>query len=105
MDKAENKNQSECWFNWLTKKLNSYEAFNDFSSGQNPEDVAENFIELNSLGISKIFDKFDHEDEETLDQFQKLTECESHVFRILKKKLEFRNKVTFVDFKKKEKKI
>ena len=50
-----------------------------------------------------LLDKFNQEDEETLDQFQKLTECECHIFRILKKKLEFRNKVTFVDFKKSKK--
>ena len=103
MDKVENNNQSEFWFNWLTKKLNSYEAFNDFASGQKPEDVARNFILLNSLGISDIFDKFDEEDKDTLDQIQKLTECEWHVFRILKKQLELRNKVTFVDFKKRKK--
>ena len=36
--KEENKNTSELWFNWLTRKLNSYEAFKDFASGQNPED-------------------------------------------------------------------
>ena len=99
--KEEKKIESELWFNWLTRKLNSYEAFKDFASGKNPEDVAENFISINSLGISNIFDKFDEEDKETLDQFQKLTECEWHVFRILKKQLEFRNKVTFVDFRKK----
>ena len=92
--KEENKNTSELWFNWLTRKLNSYEAFKDFASGQNPEDVAENFLAINSLGISDIFDKFDEEDRDTLDQFQKLSECEWHVFRILKKQLEFRNKVT-----------
>ena len=97
--REENNKESELWFNWLTRKLNSYEAFNDFDSGQNPKDVAENFVEINSLGISDIFDKFDEEDKDTLDQFQKLTECEWHVFRILKKQLEFRNKVTFVDFK------
>ena len=101
--KKKNNNESELWFNWLTRKLNSYEAFNDFASGQNPEDVAENFIEANSLAISDIFNKFDEEDKDTLDQFQKLTECEWHVFRILKKQLEFRNKVTFVDFKKSKK--
>ena len=101
--RKENNNDSELWFNWLTRKLYSYEAFNDFASGQNPEDVAENFIEVNSLGISDIFDKFDEEDKDTLEQFQKLTECEWHVFRILKKQLEFRNKVTFVDFKKSKK--
>ena len=101
--RKENNDESELWFNWLTRKLNSYEAFKDFSSGQNPEDVAEKFIEVNSLGISDIFDKFDEEDKDTLDQFQKLTECECHVFRILKKQLEFRNKVTFVDFKKSKK--
>ena len=101
--KEEKNNKSELWFDWLTNKLNSYEAFKDFASGQNPVDVAENFIALNSIGISEIFDKFDQEDEETLDQFQKLTECECHIFRILKKKLEFRNKVTFVDFKKRKK--
>jgi len=44
-----------------------------------------------------------HFDKDTLDQFQKLTECEWHVFRILKKQLDFRNKVTFVDFKKSKK--
>tara|TARA_B100000524_G_scaffold243108_1_gene130203 strand:- start:78 stop:407 length:330 start_codon:yes stop_codon:yes gene_type:complete len=101
--KEEKKIESELWFNWLTRKLNSYEAFKDFASGKNPEDVAENFISINSLGISNIFDKFDEEDKETLDQFQKLTECEWHVFRILKKQLECRNKVTFVDFKKSKK--
>ena len=101
--RKENNNQSELWFNWLTRKLNSYEAFKDFALGQDPEDVAEKFIEVNSLGISDIFDKFDDEDKDTLDQFQKLTECEWHVFRILKKQLEFRNKVTFVDFKKNKK--
>ena len=101
--REEKNKESELWFDWLTRKLNSYEAFNDFASGQNPEDVAENFIEANSLAISDIFNKFDEEDKDTLDQFQKLTECEWHVFRILKKQLEFRNKVTFVDFKKRKK--
>ena len=98
--REETNNESELWFSWLTRKLNSYEAFKDFASGQNPEDVAENFVELNSLAISDIFDKFDEEDKDTLDQFQMLTECEWHVFRILKNKLKFRNKVTFIDFKK-----
>ena len=102
--KEESNNESELWFDWLTRKLNSYEAFKDFESGHNPKDVAENFIAVNSLGISDIFDKFDEEDKETLDQFQKLTECECHVFRILKNHLEFRKKVTYVDFKKKIKK-
>ena len=101
--REENNNESELWFNWLTRKLNSYEAFKEFDSGHNPEDVANNFIEINSLGISDIFDKFNEEDKETLDQFQKLTECEWHIFKILKKQLENRNKVTFVDFKKKKK--
>ena len=99
----EKNNESELWFSWLNRKLASYEAFEDFASGQNPEDVAENFIEVNSSAISDIFNKFDEEDKDTLDQFQKLTECEWHVFRILKKHLEFRNKVTFVDFKKSKK--
>ena len=101
--REENNNESELWFDWLTRKLNSYEAFKDFASGQKPEDVAENFIKINSLGISDIFDDFDEEDKDTLDQFQKLTECEWHVFRILKRELDFRNKVTFVDFKKRKK--
>ena len=101
--KKENIKESELWFSWLSRKFNSYEAFQAFALGQNPEDVAENFIAVNFLGISDIFDKFDEEDQETLDQFQKLTECEWHVFRILKKQFENRNKVTFVDFKKRKK--
>ena len=103
MVREENKNASELWLDWLTRKLNSYEAFKDFALGYNPKDAAEKFIQVNSLAISDIFDKFDEEDKDTLDQFQKLTECEWHVFRILKKQLDFRNKVTFVDFKKRKK--
>ena len=101
--RKENNEENELWFNWLTRKLNSYEAFKDFSSGQKPEEVAENFISINSFGISEFFDKFDEEDKDALDQFQKLVECEWHVFSILKKQLEIRNKVRFVDFKKSKK--
>jgi len=95
--------ENELWFSWLTRKLNSYEAFKNFESGKNPEDVAESFISVNSNAISKVLEKFDEEDKYTLDQFQKLTECEWHVFRILKIQLESRNKVRFVDFKKEKK--
>ena len=97
------KNDIELWFNWLNQKLNSYEAFTDFDSGQEPKYVAEKFISLNRLEISEIFKNFDEEDQDALDQFQKLTECEWHVFRILKIQLETRNKVRFVDFKKEKK--
>ena len=94
-------NKNELWFDWLTRKLNSYEAFEEFALGENPEDVAEKFISINKNAILKVFKKFDEEDKETLEQFQKLTECEWHVFRILKNQLNSRNKVRFVDFKKK----
>ena len=96
-------NKNEPWFKWLTRELNSYEAFHDFASGKNPEDVAEDFISKNSNAISDIFDNFDEEDKDTLEQFLKLTECEMHVFRILEKQIALRNKVRFVDFKKRKK--
>ena len=96
-------NKSEPWFKWLTRELNSYEAFQYFESGKNPRDVAEDFIAKNSNAISEVFDNFDEEDKDTLDQFLKLTECEMHVFRILEKQIESRNKVRFVDFKKRKK--
>ena len=94
--------QNQVWFSWLTGKFNSYEPFQEFAEGQEPEDVANNFISLNNIDISKIIDKFDEEDCDTLDQLQKLTECEWHVFKILKKKYEFKNKVKFVDFNKRK---
>ncbi len=105
MSKIINKkyNKTEPWFKWLTRKLNSYDAFQDFDSGSNPEDVAEDFISKNSNAISEVFDNFDEEDKDTLDQFLKLTECEWHVFRILEKQIALRNKIKFVDFKKKKK--
>ena len=107
MEKTINKkhNKNEPWFNWLTRELNSYEAFNDFSSGKNPEDVAEDFISNNSDAISEVFEDFDEEDKDTLDQFLKLTECEWHVFRILEKQIALRKKIRFLDFKNKRKKI
>ena len=99
INKRDNKN--EPWFKWLTSELYSFEAFQDFDSGKNPRHVAENFISCNSEAISEVFKNFDEEDKDTLDQFLKLIECEMHVFRILEKQIASRNKVRFVDFKKK----
>ena len=96
-------NKNEPWFKWLTTELNSYEAFQDFASGKDPEDVAEDFISNNRNSILEVFENFDEEDKDTLNQFLKLTECEWHVFKILEKQLSLRNKIRFVDFKKKKK--
>ena len=96
-------NKNETWFKWLTRELNSYEAFEDFESGKNPRHVAEDFISINSIAISEVFENFDEEDKDTLDQFLKLTECEMHVFKIIEKQIELRNKIRFVDFKKRKK--
>ena len=99
ISKIDNKN--EPWFKWLTRELNSYDAFHDFAAGKNPEDVAEDFIVKNSNAITKVFENFDEEDKDILQQFLKLTECEMHVFRILEKQIALRNKIRFVNFKKK----
>ncbi|MBO6960070.1 MAG: restriction endonuclease subunit S [Prochlorococcus marinus CUG1438] len=95
--------KNEPWFQWLIRELDSIEAFQDFDSGKNPRDVAEEFISSNSDAIAEVFENFDEGDKDTLDQFLKLTECEMHVFRNLEKQIELRNKVRFVDFKKKKK--
>ena len=97
-------NKNEPWFKWLTRELNSYDAFENFDLGKNPRDVAEDFISSNIIAISEDFENFDEEDKETLDKFLKLTECEMHVFRILEKHIASRDKIRYVDFKK-EKKI
>ena len=97
------RNKHEPWFKWLTRELNSYEAFQDFDSGKNPKDVAEDFFYRNSIAIAEVFEDFDQDDKDTFDHFLKLTECEMHVFRILEKQIELRNKVRFVDFKKRKK--
>ena len=99
----EKNNKHEPWFEWLTRELNSYDAFQNFDSGKNPEDVAEEFISNNEMAISEVFKNFDAGDKDTLDQFLKLTECEWHVFRILRKQIALRNKIKFVDFKNKRK--
>ena len=96
-------NNNEPWLKWLTRELNSYEAFQDFDSGKNPEEVAEDFISSNSIAISEVLGNFDEEDKDTLNQFIKLTECEMHVFKILEKQISLRNKIRFVDFKKRKK--
>ena len=95
--------KNEPWLNWLTRELNSYEAFGDFESGRNPLDVAKDFISSNRIAISEVFENFDEEDKDTFNQFLKLTEWEMHVFRILGKEIELSNKIRFVDFKKRKK--
>ena len=91
------------WFNCLMSELNSYDAFQEFSTGKNPEDVAEDFISKNRISISEFFENFDEDDKDTLDQFFKLTECEWHVFRILLKQVASRNNVSDLDFYKRKK--
>ena len=91
------------WFNWLMSELNSYDAFQEFSTGKNPEDVAEDFISKNRISISEFFENFDEDDKDTLDQFFKLTECEWHVFRILLKQVASRNNVRNLDYYKRKK--
>ena len=100
MKKTIKNNKIEPWFKWLMREINSYEAFQDFASGKNPEDVAEDFISKKSNVISEVFENFDEEDKNTLNQFLKLTEYEWHIFRILEKKIALRNNVRYVDFKK-----
>ena len=89
------------WFNWLNNKWNNYEAFIDFQDGINPKEVAENFIDMNKVEFLKFFEALDNEDLDALDQMQKLTESESHVFKMIKEQINFRRKVRFVDFRKK----
>ena len=96
-------NKNEPWLKWLTRELSSYESLRDFDSGKNPRDVAEDFIYNNRISISEVFENFDEEDKDILNQFIKLAECEMHVFRILEKQITLRSKLRYVDFKKRKK--
>ena len=91
------------WFNWLNNKWNNYEAFIQYEDGVNPKEVAENFLDLNKGELSKFFEALDKEDIDALDQMQKLTESEFHVFKMIQDQINFRKKVKFVDFKKNRK--
>ena len=88
------------WFNWLNNKWNNYEAFIQYEDGINPKEVAENFLDLNKLELLKFLESLDNEDIDALDQMQKLTESEFHVFKMIRDQIHFRKKVRFVDFKK-----
>ena len=90
------------WFSWLNNKWNNYEAFIQYEDGINPKEVAENFLDLNKLELLKFLESLDNEDIDALDQMQKLTESEFHVFKMIKDQIHFRKKVRFVDFKNKK---
>ncbi len=89
------------WLNWLSNKWNSYEAFLHFEDGINPKEVAENFLDLNKVELLKFFEALDNDDLDALDQMQKLTETESHVFKMIKEQINRRTKVRYVDFQRK----
>ena len=88
------------WINWLSTKWNDYEPFEDFQLGDNPQQVAENFFLLNQTEFAEFLENFDSDDLETFDQFYKLAETELYVFKIIKNKINFLNKVRYVDFNK-----
>jgi len=100
LDKGRTDTNSQ-WFSWLSNKWNSYEAFEDINFGTKPKEVAEKFFDLNRDEFEKLFDCFDDDDIDALDQLQKLIESESHVFKLIKSQINCRNKVIFVDFQKK----
>ena len=89
------------WFNWLNNKWNNYEAFIQFEDGVDPKEVAENFLDLNKGELLEFLESLDNDDIDALEQMQKLTESEFHVFKMIKDQIHFRKKVRFVDFKKK----
>ena len=91
------------WFNWLNDKWNNYGAFIQYEDGLNPEEVAENFLDLNEGELLKFFEEFDNEDIDALDQMQKLTESEFHVLKMIREQIIVRKKVRFVDFRKNRK--
>ena len=88
------------WFNWLNNKWNNYETFIQYEDGVNPKEVAENFLDLNKVELLKFLEALDKDDIDALDQMQKLTESEFHVFKMIKDQISFRKKVKFVNFKK-----
>jgi len=88
------------WFNWLNNKWNNYEAFVQYEDGVNPKEVAENFLDLNKGELLKLLEVLDKDDIDALDQMQKLTESEFHVFKMIRDQIRLHKKVKFVDFKK-----
>ncbi len=88
------------WFNWLNNKWNNYEAFIQYEDGVHPKEVAENFLDLNKGELLKFLESLDNDDIDALDQMQKLTESEFHVFKMIRDQIRSRKKVRFVDFKK-----
>tara|TARA_B100000212_G_scaffold209755_1_gene158413 strand:- start:1129 stop:1446 length:318 start_codon:yes stop_codon:yes gene_type:complete len=97
--KGNSKNIFE-WVNWLNNKWNNYEAFIQYEDGVNPKEVAENFLNLNQTEILKFLESLDNDDIDALNQMQKLTESEFHVFKMISDQIHFLKKVRFVDFKK-----
>ena len=100
-DRARNKLD---WFNWLNEKWSNYEPFIEYDFGANPEEVAEKFLDINKSEFLEFLDSFDKEDIDAIDQFQKLTESESHLLKIICDQIHKRDKVRFVDFQKKNNK-
>ena len=100
-DRARNKLD---WFNWLNEKWSNYEPFIEYDFGANPEEVAEKFLDINKSEFIEFLDSFDKEDIDAIDQFQKLTESESHLLKIICDQIHKRDKVRFVDFQKKNNK-
>tara|TARA_B100000963_G_scaffold204299_1_gene177917 strand:- start:1260 stop:1577 length:318 start_codon:yes stop_codon:yes gene_type:complete len=91
------------WFNWLNDEWNNYEAFIQYEDGVNPKEVAENFLDLNKGELLEFLKVLDNDDIDALDQMQKLTESEFHVFKMIRDQISFRKKVRFVNFKKNSK--
>ena len=92
------------WMTWLSNKWNNYEAFIDFEHGINPREVAENFLDLNKGELLRFLESLDKEDLDALDQMQKLTESESYVLKMINNQIHFKDKVRYVNFKRKENK-
>ena len=96
-------NNSDQVFDTLTSSVIVTRGSDGLLYNSAAEDAANQQSPEGMLWYEGVLENFNEDDKDTLDHFLKLTECEMHVFRILEKQITLRNKIRFVDFKKRKK--
>ena len=74
-------NITQSWFNWFYGKWERYSPGDLLENGINPSKIAEGFVNDNEYELLEFSKNFDHDNEEALNQFMKLTESELHVLK------------------------
>ena len=81
---------TEIWFKWFYQNWEKFSPGNLIENGLFPSQIAERFVNDHQDSLIELANKFDDKNEDTLEEFMKLSESELHITKYFLKLVQLR---------------